>query len=238
MSEQIWFKDPSILFATDTWNRFVPTKDMTTAESLNSVVRFTVYFAVMLFMFTGVQAYIITIPAVMALTVGLYTLFPNGTRLESFTVKPRKPEGKFTMPTAENPFMNVLLTDIQDNPDREDAAPVNRVDVNKGIEDSFKHTSDIYMDTSDVFDQKDSMRTFHTLQSSKVPNDQDGFLRWMTKGFDAPDHSSAPPARGAKILSEGYVAQKTLLTALPNGTTTKPTGVEPSATMHSALSAY
>ena len=32
MSEPIWFKDPSILFSSDTWQKFVPTKDMTLAQ--------------------------------------------------------------------------------------------------------------------------------------------------------------------------------------------------------------
>ena len=49
MSEQIWFKDPSVLFGPTTWNRFVPTKDMSTADALNSVVRFTTYFSILLF---------------------------------------------------------------------------------------------------------------------------------------------------------------------------------------------
>lgn len=229
MTEQIWFKDPAILFTQTTWNRFVPTATMTTAESLNAVVRFTVYFAVLLFLSTGVNAYVLAIPAVMVLTVVLYSIFPNGKTLEAFTVRAAKPSGKFTMPTDHNPFMNVLLTEIVDNPDREDAAPINRKDVKKAVEESFKHTTDIFMDTTDVFDQSQAMRTFHTLQSAKVPNDQDGFLRWMTKGFDEPDTSSAAPARGGKIASEGYVQQKTLLTTLPNGTATRLTGTSTSA---------
>jgi hypothetical protein len=124
--------------------------------------------------------------------------------------------------------MNVLLTEINDDPNREDAAPTNRKDVKKAIEETFKHTNDLFMDTTDVFDQTQAMRTFHTLQSAKIPNDQDGFLRWMTKGFDEIDTSSAPPARGAKILNEGFVQQKTLLTALPNGTTPRLTGTSTS----------
>jgi hypothetical protein len=236
MSEQIWFKDPSILFGQATWNRFVPTKSMTTAESLNSVVRFTVYFSVLLFISTGVQAYVLAIPAVMALTVGLFIVFPTGTRIEQFTMKDNKENGNYTMPTPNNPFMNVLLTEINDNPNREDAAPVTRKDVIKSMAESFKHTNDIYMDTSDVFDQTDAMRTFHTNQSSKVPNDQDGFLRWLAKGYDAPDYSSAAPSRGGKILSEGYVDQKTLITTLPNGSTAMPSGVQPSMTMFAGSS--
>ena len=228
MTEQIWFKDPAILFTQATWNRFVPTASMTTAESLNAVVRFTVYFSVLLFISTGVNAYILGIPAVMVLTIVLYTIFPNGKTLESFTIRASKAVGSYTMPTGDNPFMNVLLPEINDNPNREDAAPINRKDVKKAVEESFKHTNDVFMDTTDVFDQTQAMRTFHTLQSSKIPNDQDGFLRWMTKGFDEPDYSSAPPARGAKILSEGFVQQKSLLTALPNGTTPRLTNTSTS----------
>ena len=228
MTEQIWFKDPAILFTQTTWNRFVPTARMTTAESLNAVVRFTVYFSVLLFMSTGVNAYVLAIPAVMVLTLGLYSLFPNGKTIESFTLRAAKAVSGYTMPSIQNPFMNVLLTEINDDPNREDAAPTNRKDVKKAIEETFKHTNDLFMDTTDVFDQTQAMRTFHTLQSAKIPNDQDGFLRWMTKGFDEIDTSSAPPARGAKILNEGFVQQKTLLTALPNGTTPRLTGTSTS----------
>jgi len=228
MTEQIWFKDPAILFSQTTWNRFVPTATMTTAESLNAVVRFTVYFSVLLFISTGVNAYVLAIPAVMVLTLGLYSLFPNGKTIESFTLRAAKAVSGYTMPSIKNPFMNVLLTEINDDPNREDAAPTNRKDVKNAIKETFKHTNDLFMDTTDVFDQTQAMRTFYTIQSAKIPNDQDGFLRWMTKGFDEIDTSSAPPARGAKILNEGFVQQKTLLTALPNGTTPRLTGTSTS----------
>lgn len=229
MSEQIWFKDPSILFTKDSWNKFVPTPAMGTAEALNAVVRFTVYFSVLLFVCTSMGAYLVAIPAVMLTTVLLHKLFPNGKVIEAFLTKAKEViQNKYTMPTKENPFMNVLLTEIQDNPNREDAAPTNRRDVKSSIQKAFQHTSDMYMDTSDVFDQAQAMRTFHTLQSAKVPNDQDSFLKWMSKGMDEPDHSSAFPARQAKILSEGFVAAKGSMRSLPSSTD-KPSGSTPSS---------
>jgi hypothetical protein len=42
-------------------------------------------------------------------------LFPNGKKLEAY-LNSAKSE-KYTMPTSHNPFMNVLLTEIGDNPD-------------------------------------------------------------------------------------------------------------------------
>ena len=227
MPEQIWFKDPSILFMKDTWSKFVPLQDMSTAEALNSVVRFTVYFSVLLFFATGVSAYILSIPIIMVATILLYNMFPNGKTLEPFNVRATRKAGHPVMPTPDNPFMNVLLTDIVDDPNREDAAPITRGDVKAAIAKSFQKTRDMYMDTTDMFDQAQAMRTFHTLQSARVPNDQDAFLKWMTKGHDEPDYSSAPPARGAKILNEGHVVAKGSTRDLPSSTT-KPTGTSPS----------
>jgi len=114
--------------------------------------------------------------------------------------------------------MNVLLTEIGDNPNRPDAAPITNKDVRKQVARAFQHTSDIYMDTSDKFDQAQAMRTFHTLQSAKVPNDQDGFLSWLAKGMDEPDHSAAPLSRNGKLISGGYMPARGSAATLPNST--------------------
>ena len=228
MPEQIWFKNPTVLFDRDTWSKFVPTKDMTTAEALNSVVRFSTYFSLILFMATGVGGYVLAIPLVMVTTVILHTLFPNGKTIESFIAKEGAKAGpEYTMPSKENPFMNVLLTEIQDNPNRPDAASTSRRDVKADIYKAFQATSDLHMDTTDLFDQAQSMRTFHTMQSAKVPNDLDGFKKWLAKGLDEPDYSSTAPARHAKILNEGHVAAKGSMRSLPNSTS-KPAGTAPS----------
>ena len=206
--------------------RFVPMQNMSTTEALNSVVRFTVYFSTLLYLATGVGAYVLAIPVIMFATIVLHKLFPNGKVLENFVSKLSKPSSsKFTMPTAANPFMNPLLTDIVDNPNRPDSAPTNRKDVKAEIYKEFQQTSDLYMDTSDMFDQSQAMRTFHTLQSGTIPNDQDGFLKWLSKGVDEPDFSSTAPARKAKLLSEGHVTAKGAI-RLPS-TIDEPSGVTP-----------
>lgn len=226
MGEQIWFKSPSVLFDRDTWSRFVPTKEMTTSEALNSVVRFATYFAVILYFASGNGSYLMAIPVVMATTILLQNLFPNGKTIESFITKEVTKKDAYTMPSNANPFMNVLLTEIVDNPNRSDAAPTNRRDVKTEIHKSFQKTSDIYMDTTDLFDQTHAMRTFHTLQSSTVPNDLDGFKKWLSKDLNAPDHSSAPPSRGGKVLSEGHVSARGSM-RLPSSID-KPSGATPS----------
>jgi hypothetical protein len=230
MPEQIWYKDPTILFAADAWSKFIPTDGMSTAERLNSTVRFSIYFASLFFLTTGVTTYVLAIPVVMGITILMYTYFPNGTTLEPFKIdlSAKKVREAYTMPTANNPFMNVLLTEIQDDPNRGDAAPTNRRDVKAEVYKTFQKTSDIHMDTTDLFDQSQAMRTFHTLQSAKVPNDLDGFKKWIAKGVNEPDYSSAAPARNGKALHEGHVIAKGSMRDLPS-TTAKPTGTSPSA---------
>jgi hypothetical protein len=228
MAEPIWINEPTILFSSTTWQKFVPTKDMDVPTSLNAVVRFTIYFSVILFLATGVQTYLLAIPIVLATTAVFSKVFPTTRALvETFGGKIDEKNKSYTMPTKENPFMNPLLTEIIDNPNRPDAANVAKTDVKREIEKSFQQTSDIYMDTSDRFDLAQSMRTFSTLQSAMIPNDQDGFLKFLTKGLDTPNHSSAPNARNAKIASEGHIIAPGSVRSLPNSTS-HPTGTHPS----------
>lgn len=232
MTEQIWYKDPSSLFVRENWYKFVPVATMTIPEALNAVVRFTVYFVSILALTTGETGYFAIIPVVLLTTILFGQVFPDGATIETFKLTTKKSVGSkkesYTMPTAANPFMNVLLTEIQDDPNRPDAAPVTRRDVKQKIYEEFQKTSDMHMDTTDLFDQAQAMRTFHTIQSAKVPNDLDGFKKWLAKGINEPDFSSAPPARYAKTASEGYVHAKGSMKDLPS-TTTKPAGTSPSA---------
>jgi hypothetical protein len=202
---------------------------MDVPTAMNAIVRFTVYISVILFLAKKETYYLLAIPLVLMLTVVAVKLFPHPRTLESFKDKVTSVMNNYTYPSAKNPFMNPLLTEILDNPDRAQAAPVTSKEVKKQIEASFKQTSDLYMDTSDKFDLAQSMRTFHTVQSGLIPNDQDGFLQFLAKGIDEPDHSSAFPARRAKEKSEGYVEAIGSMKSLPNSTS-KPAGVTPAGT--------
>lgn len=223
MNEPIWYTSPSILFSAGTWQRFVPTKEMDVPTALNAVVRFTVYFSVLLYACTSKHEYLLAIPLVLVVSAIFSQVFPNTRPLvESFQTAVKK----LTHPTASNPFMNPLLTEILDNPDRGDAAPVTDKAVKREIDKAFQQTEELYMDTSDRFDMAQAQRTFHTMQSATIPSDQDGFLKFLAKGVDEPDYSSAFPSRNAKRKSEGYVEAQGSLNSLPNSTS-KPTGVSP-----------
>lgn len=225
--ESLWIDDPANLFTKETWSKFVPTSSMDIPTAMNAIVRFTVYISLILFMAKGKTAYLLAIPLVLVLTVLVVKFFPTARTLEAFTEKVKLKN--YTYPTGKNPFMNPLLTEILDNPNRPEAAPITSNQVKKQIETAFKETSDLYMDTSDKFDLAQAMRTFTTVQSGVIPNDQDGFLEFLAKGVDQPDHSSTFLARRAKEKSEGYVEAQGSTASLPNSTD-KPSGVTPAGT--------
>lgn len=196
MSEPFWFSEPSILFSKDTWYLFVPQPQMPVKTALNAVVRFAVYLAILLLVSTRDPMYILFVPAVMLVTLFLEKWFPEAKKMsEGFQSGPVVSSYRGTdvsMPTEDNPFMNPGLTDIIDNPDRPPAAEITSIDVRDKVNAAFARTSNIFMDTSDVFDMVQSQRNFYAVPT----DDYGGFLSFLGKNGQATNQ---------KGLSEGFV---------------------------------
>ena len=215
-----WFSDPSVLFRSDTWFAFVPTAGMSVDDALNSVVRFTVYLSVLLFACSMEVKYFVYVPVVMAITVALHHLYPNTKKItESFrmgTAVSSFSGDNVTLPTQDNPFMNPTLIDINENPKRPPAAdPTDRA-VRDQVNKQFAQTSNMYMDTTDIFQQVTAQRNFYTVPE----DDHAGLLEFLGKG-----------AASGKLLSEGYALAKGSMPKTPAaGVSTQPTGTTPGET--------
>ena len=203
-TEPFWFSEPSVLFSQGAWYKFVPTAHMSVSESLNAVVRFSVYLGILLFLSSMQPLYLAIIPLVMGTTIALDVLFPQAKKIvETFgngLVVSGYVGDMENRPSDDNPFMNPHLTDILDNPNLPPAADVTRKDIRDEVNAAFAKTSNIYMDTTDVFQMVQAQRNFHTV----VTDDHAGLLKFMGKG-----------QRADKLLSEGYVAAKGTVPALP-----------------------
>lgn len=211
MSEPFWYSDPSILFAKDTWYKFVPTANMSVPTALNAVVRFAVFLSVLLFVSSMDPTYLLMAPVVMGVSIFLNGWFPEAKKMkESFVSSYVGPDR--TLPTPDNPFMNAPLTDILDNPNRPPAADVTALDVRNQVNQAFAQTSNLYMDTTDVFDVVQSQRNFHTVPE----DDHAGLLKFLGKN-----------AKSDKLLNEGYVVAKGTMTELPIPSIGLPVGVAP-----------
>ena len=215
-TEPFWYSEPNVLFTQDTWYTFVPTANMPVSSALNAVVRFSVYLAALLFLSSMPPVYLLIVPLVMGVTIALNSMFPTARKIiEGFgnglVVSGYKGTAQ-THPSDDNPFMNPHLTDILDNPMLPPAADVTRKDVRDEVNAAFAKTSNIYMDTSDVFQMVQAQRNFHTV----VTDDHAGLLKFMGKG-----------QRADKLLSEGYVAAKGTVPGMPSTTSIDvPTGTQ------------
>jgi hypothetical protein len=199
MSEPFWFSEPNVLFSKDTWYVFVPQPNMPVKAALNAVVRFSVYLTALLLVTTRDPSYALFVPLVMLVTIFLEKWFPQAKKMsegfQSGPVVSGYTGTETSMPTEDNPFMNPGLTDILDNPERPPAADVTSIDVRDKVNAAYAKTSNIFMDTSDVFDMVQSQRNFYTVAA----DDYGGFLSFLGKNGQATNQ---------KGLSEGFVLAK------------------------------
>jgi hypothetical protein len=93
--------------------------------------------------------------------------------------------------TKQNPFSNVLLTDIMDDPNRKAAPPSFNVDVDDNINTNIKNSvqlmnpdidntnKQLFGDLTDNFDLDQSNRVFFSTANTKVVNDQGAFANFL-----------------------------------------------------------
>ena len=93
--------------------------------------------------------------------------------------------------TKQNPFGNVLLTDIMDDPERKAAAPSFNPDVHEDITTAVKKQTQmlnpdiistnkqLYGDLKDNYDLDMSMQRFYSTANSRVTNDQGSFGAYL-----------------------------------------------------------
>lgn len=200
MTELLWLDDPANLFTK--WKHFVPTNDMKVAEALNAVVRFTIYSSIIVALFTHKTHYLLLVPLVMVTSVVLARLFPTTQTIHEAFNNRRGANGLMSVPVASptpnNPFMNVVFTDYVDNPDRPPAPPdITTKEMDAKIAESFAHTNDLFLDTTDTYGLMQSARQWVTQAATTIPNDLAGFQAFLNK-----DNVSR------KALSEDFVVAK------------------------------
>jgi hypothetical protein len=82
-----------------------------------------------------------------------------------------------TEPTAANPFMNVLISEISMNPLRPAAGNVQGVKIRSDL-DSYFDTM-FTADPGDTFNRTQSQRQWVTMPSTTIPNDQESYQNWL-----------------------------------------------------------
>lgn len=182
-SERIWYSDLPGFFREDRLARIVPQPGTPLPQQLNAVMRFALYYGVLVTLYqrsaTGLFAPLLA-------SAVTYVIYANDQgdagkmreRMQALQVE-RDPvtQDMRVSPTRDNPFMNVLVSDYARFPNRPPAADITRTDVSRRAENDYEH--DLYRDQSDVFNRNASSRQWYTTPSTTIPNDQTQFARWL-----------------------------------------------------------
>lgn len=200
-----WTEDPKILLqeAADFFPFHAEAKRCTTT-ALNSFTRFGLYLGIVLGLICGSMKYLLLSATIAIVAAATYHgMKSHGVLREGFQSKgkgpsstlPKFPEDgliegsdaaeeyvpdiigstKRTTPTAANPFMNVLLTEIGDDPLKPPAE--NGEFLKRQFSNVFKDR--IYNDPGDVFQKTQDQRVWAVQPNTSIPNDQESFQNWL-----------------------------------------------------------
>ena len=190
-----WFSDPKILIHKNRIFEVFPSRNYSFDRKLNSLVRLSLYFAIVMYILTKTTKYTVVPIIVMSLTWLLH--YKQIKEPSSVTPPSNTPqstmnsmnssnvansamvESECLLPTKDNPFMNPRFQDYGNNQSLPAKAckTYNNVGLQGKVEEYFNE--DLYRDVGDIFGKNNSQRQFYTVPGNQVPNDQWAFANWL-----------------------------------------------------------
>tara|TARA_B100001059_G_scaffold193586_1_gene197413 strand:- start:1623 stop:2321 length:699 start_codon:yes stop_codon:yes gene_type:complete len=207
MTEQntnIWFNDPTVLLKKNQINKFWPTKNMSSNEKVNAITRLVIILTILGFIVTQSYNFFFTGLITLGIIIILYYTKEykenekSNVKTEGFTNSKvyEAVKDNFTNPTNENPFMNVMIPEINDNPKRKMAAPAYNPAVEKKINkdtqdfivSNFDNDPDIknklFSSLGDSFEFENfGQYNFYSTANTQVSNDQKSFAEFCYGGM-------------------------------------------------------
>ena len=211
MTTQFWTDNPTILFQNDQLIELWPTNSMCYKQKLNAITRLVILLSVLGYILTGALRVLVVGTLTLA---GIYVLYTMR-RKEGFEVKrePTKDEDRgknkrnvtllnpvtldevlrteFKEGTKKNPFSNVLLTQIGDEPERKAAPPSFNVEVDGDITKNVKRAVQmlnptikntnkrLFGDLWQQFQLDQSNRAFYSTANTRVTSDQGAYAQFL-----------------------------------------------------------
>jgi hypothetical protein len=220
MTTPFWINNPSILFYNEQITELWPTTNMVYEQKLNALTRLIAIITLIGYIFSSstriLVAGILTIGMIVVL---FYTRKQKITKEEGFAVQGNEVTGMFdksivnpvTLETIirddfkegnkKNPFSNVLLTEIMDDPDRKSAPPSFNPTIDEDITKNVKRSiqsmnpgikntnKQLYGDLWQKFELDQSNRVFFSTANTRVANDQGAFSKFL--------YGNMPSAKGS-----------------------------------------
>ena len=190
MSTPFWFKDISILYNKNYLLEIIPKKEYDFSRKLNAVVRFSVYYSILLYIFKR-DTNILCFPFItIVITVFLHRTNKDeknddamkglmsskkNTSMEDIDMMIMDiNKDVFREPDEDNPMMNQNYFDLYEN---KKAVPTYN---NPGMKRKVEETLDagVYKDSNDLFNRRNSQRQWYTMPNTEAMNKQTEFAKW------------------------------------------------------------
>jgi hypothetical protein len=230
MAIKVWFDDPTILFNKNYIFELWPTMDMCYEQKINAISRLIILITILGYILTTSQR----IVAVGVLTlVVVYILFKtrkqkitNEMLNEGFTSQTNvdvvgEPvpldavlKTDFKQGTKKNPFSNVLLTQIGDEPNRKSAPPSFNVDVDEDITKNVKRAiqmmnpgikntnKQLFGDLYQEFELDRFSRQLYSTPNSRIENDGISYAKFLYG--DMPSAKESTPEGNMQRVKDNY----------------------------------
>jgi hypothetical protein len=235
MTIQFWSNEPTILFNKEYIFELWPTQSMCYEQKLNSISRLIILLTILGYILTMSKR----ILAVGVLTLVVIFVLYNMRKqkltkdmLENFEVQGNEVTGmfdnkpksyinpvtldavlrtEFKEGTKKNPFSNVLLTQINDEPERKAAPPSFNVEVDTDITKNVKRAvqmmnpgikntnKQLFGDLYQNFQLDNFMRPFNSCPNTKIANDQGAYAQFLYNGLKFSGKESTPEGAFARV---------------------------------------
>lgn len=207
-----WAENPNILLNLSYITELFPSEDMTYNQKLNAISRLILLLTLVIYLLTQTfRGIVYGVLSLFAIYLVHYYHFLEKTKKDTFTGLDGQtvnnnpalsaiggdadkllvsPMQVFDKPTAENPFSNVLVTDITGNPHKKPAPPAYNDQTNQSILAAAKEavlnanpgqpdiSDKLFKDLGEQLTFEQSMRQFYSNPSTQNPDDQQAFAEF------------------------------------------------------------
>ena len=215
MTISFWTNEPTILFNKEYIFELWPTTDMCYEQKLNAITRLVILITILGYILTMSQRVLLVGSVTLVIIFVLFKMRKQKITKEMLNEgflnqQPKEPitnngpayinpvtlesvlKSEFKEGNKKNPFSNVLLTQIEDDPERKSAPPSFNVDVDEDITKNVKRTvqminpgikntnKQLFGDLWQQFELDQSNRVFYSTPNTRVqPGDQSSFGQYL-----------------------------------------------------------
>ena len=194
--EDFWLYDITVLLDKDRLLEIWPNQYYSLSRKYNAITRLIIYLTILGYFISKNINILLSSVITIIVFVMLYNFQSKKEGMENMkqnnvlgkTSFENIMKDKYTFPTKKNPMMNVLLPEIKYNKDRKPAAPsynssvlrnINKMSQDPELSDKLvKDNNKLYRDLGDNLTFEHTMRNFHTMPNTKIPNDQKKFAEF------------------------------------------------------------